>query len=1054
MRGLAMMIAHKRSFFMKIFYFIVMAALLSFVATSAQTPPYFQDLQSKKMPPSPYIRWTNFGPAMSGYVDEYFLHPTDPNSMYMSLDMGNSYYSHDNGQSWITTKDWDHDGENYRPTWMDFSRQDPDFGFAIDEKGNLLKTTDRGTTFSVTHSFGKKHSVITVDPNNDNNWYVGAGQFWRVKFIHRSLSNLHGTQYRNTYYGYIYVSKDKGATWTKITDNFDPNLDVAKIFVDPENSNIVYAYTNYGFYKSDDGGYHWSLQGEGLPYNQPRDGDYYYDPSTGRFILYLLEQTHYEDDGNGSVITYGGVYKSEDRGASWVSITGNLAIDLTQLRDYQVEDRYYRAIAYWFDIDKTTAQSRFPTLPKSVYTVFNRLVVSKKDPDVIFLSHNLKHDYAFGPGDIWRTKDGGANWTVCGRTGVYWVNRRHQAYWESRNNPLGMNMKYAHLDHEMRTNDVMAGTRMLLSRIDGDIICGHEQQMFRSKDNGDTWQQIDDDETAPGSGYWVGRGGSNLPGENIITETGMSRYLFCSGEHGLWISAPDGSKVKQYGVAVEQLTGQSKEIYDATSITTAAVHPADTNKIYIMMFRQSHRGYLRRSVDCGQTWENISYPVQSTASLSPESNKILQVDLMFDKQNPDIMFFCVPFGREVSWTSTLWERNGAADFNDFGVYRSKDGGFTWNMANAGLPAYSSVYRLAMDPQDSKIMYAALNKINFSGTATANGGLYKTINGADSWEKVNIPTEIEGVNHVFVDRNNGYIYISAGEYRGAIDKGGVWVSKDKGTSWSKIFFMPFVKECYSSNVNPDLIVVNVGRAQKVGNRNPGVYISKDGGSNWTKANYQLGQPARIRALRPDPKDEHILWVALKGSGWYKGIITGANVRALANNISLHEDETGVLDATSSVSETPIMSYRWETTAALQLSSASIAKPSITAPKVSRDTTYKVELYVSTTESTDSLQVLVEVLDVQDTTKSEEPPKVITGFLQQQKVKEAIYPNPADDMLTVPGLPGDTVFYVISLTGKVQIQTDKNPILVSRLRPGLYLLRMEGNGWSITKTFIKK
>ena len=47
----------------------------------------------------------------------------------------------------------------------------------------------------------------------------------------------------------------------------------------------------------------------------------------------------------------------------------------------------------------------------------------------------------------------------------------------------------------------------------GHIYTAFAQQVMRSTDNGATWKQVDDDETSPGSGNWVGRGNSNLPGE-------------------------------------------------------------------------------------------------------------------------------------------------------------------------------------------------------------------------------------------------------------------------------------------------------------------------------------------------------------------------------------------------------------------------------------------------------------------------------------------------------------------------------------------------------------
>ena len=261
---------------------LLMISMLSFhvLIVFGQTPKYFKNLQAKKQTSTTAVNWTNVGPGMSGYNEIYYAHPTDPNSMYMSLDMGNSFYTHDNGLNWTTQKDWDSDGEQGRTMDADFSRKNPDFGYAIDDRGKLMITKDRGTSYEWVSSWPgtDKYSCITVDPNNDNNWYVGSGQFWRVKQMHRSTVKPHGTTPQSgTAYGHIYISKDKGASWKKITDKFNSNLDVAKIVVDPKNSDVVYTFTNYGFYKSTDGGYTWALKGKGLPYNLPRDGGIFYN---------------------------------------------------------------------------------------------------------------------------------------------------------------------------------------------------------------------------------------------------------------------------------------------------------------------------------------------------------------------------------------------------------------------------------------------------------------------------------------------------------------------------------------------------------------------------------------------------------------------------------------------------------------------------------------------------------------------------------------------------------------------------------------------------------
>jgi photosystem II stability/assembly factor-like uncharacterized protein len=225
---------------------------------------------------------------------------------------------------------------------------------------------------------------------------------------------------------------------------------------------------------------------------------------------------------------------------------------------------------------------------------------------------------------------------------------------------------------------------------------------------------------------------------------------------------------------------------------------------------------------------------------------------MFSQSDPRVMYFTVPVTRYIPWPHTLQQRNAPQDFNDFGVYRSKDLGVTWDILNHnGLPQNGSVSRLTMDPDNSLVIYAALNQQNIDGApeAQVDGGLYMTSDGGDHWIKVTTPPEVVSVNHASIDSSTGSLYISAGTAVGEIDAGGVYRRSRGSSQWQRLFLMPYVRECFPSPLDPDLLYVNVGIGRKVGNINPGLYYSQNGGVHWNKANYQLGQPGRLMAIRP-------------------------------------------------------------------------------------------------------------------------------------------------------------------------------------------------------------
>ena len=837
--------------------------LLTLSATAQLDTEYFKKLQTERVVSSDKLEWQQVGPGMSGYCEEFWCHPTDENVMFMSPDMYNSYGSWDNGKSWHTIKDCDGTGKDMRRIQsIVFSHQDADFGYAIDVRGELYNTTDRGRNWTFIKDLGGKHAELAVDPSNDNNWFIGGGDFWNVKANHRKQSDLLGYVYKYSDYGQIFRSTDRGASWQKKKTDLPSTLDIGRIIVDPRNSNNIIMATNSGVYRSANQGDNWTISGNGLPNNLPRDMTYFYDKNTNEFILYLIEQTFYEGNGNTTKAT-GGIYKSLDGGLNWTSITGNFTFDLTQLTNYTTQQKYWKAIGYWFDKSSSEIKSLYPNYPTETLPVLNRLVVNPLNKDEIYITHNVKHDYSFLPGDVWKTTDGGQNWITTTRTGKYWSQNKDAAYWATKNNPTGQNTTFAHLHKEKSENEETFGNRFLEINVKGEVFICLDQQTMRSNDNGTTWNQVDDFETEPGSKHWVARGDSNLPGRFMLLETGKeNRYLFCSGEHGLWQTASLDSYEDKNAYAVEQIEGQVNH-GGAHSIATVAVHPNNPDIIYTLQFRQNHRGYFRKSTDGGKTWNNESYPLAYGGNLS--SDNIFQYSLTIDPDDPKNIYFCVMSKPIAEVSSKLLPE----DFTTLGVIKSSDEGKTWSTMNNGFPTDFSVRRLKMDPANSSTLYAALNE----GPTGQKGGLYKSTDRAGNWSKITIPTEIKSVNNVFIDRNTKHIFISCGRYEGTFNEGGVWRSKDNGSTWAKIFDMPYVWQTEVSPINPNIITVNVALQHEnkgATTFNPGAYLSLDAGETWTKINKNLGQSDTITDLKPDPNNEKVFWCALKGSGWTRAI----------------------------------------------------------------------------------------------------------------------------------------------------------------------------------------
>ncbi|MFR9651988.1 MAG: hypothetical protein SNG35_08210 [Rikenellaceae bacterium] len=853
-----------------------MAAIaLATVSLSAQTLPtdkaarnYFKSLQSGQVTSTDYIDWHLIGPGTSGYCEHLWQHPTDPKCMIMSPDMHNTYGTWDGGESWTTVKDVDYRWVLFnRVLCLAFAPTKPDFGLALETSGELMSTNDRGRSWQLTGNKIGHHSAIAVDPNNEKIWFLGPGFFWNVKFNARTeeMMNNPEVKLRKKNEGYIYRSMDGGKTLEKFSNcGLPKNIEVGQIVVNPNNGKEVILCSNHGVYRSEDRGETWVRSSDGIPVPIIRDMESHYDPKTKRFTLFVLDNTAYFPDGK-SVRSEGGVYRSDDGGRSWVNITGNLAIDATKITGRTFDWLYNRTLTIWFGISAGEVRNRFPEKPTSILSVYNRIKVNPMNVDEIYISSNVKHDDGFAPGDIWKSNDGGKTWFATSRSGPYWIEDQDGEYWASRNNPKAMNVEYAHMQSFMEDYAETFGNRFMEIGLDGTIYACIEQQMVRSTDGGKSWHQYDDIESHKGSGYWIGRGASNLPGRELLLETGIKdRILLCSGEHGLWQTNSREGVNGDKRVAVKQIEGQCNPDHHkgAHSIASVAVDPNDPNIIYTIQFRQGHRGFFRRSTDSGKSWENIGNPLPWDGNMSMQH--IFQNSLLVDYKNPKKIYFCATenYLSDVHGSQLPFDK-----YPDFGVHRSEDGGFTWIKSNDGLPAGCSVRRLAMDPKDPNTLYAALNT---SRTKVA-GGLYRSTNGAKSWEKMKIPAEIESVNNIHVNRADQTLYISCGTPEGTLEKGGVWRSKNGGKSWEKIFFLDYVWQCETSPIDPNIITVVVAGKRSNG-FNPGCYVSIDGAKSWMKVNKNLGQPNTITDFKPDPYDTKKFWAAQKGSGWAVGYVT--------------------------------------------------------------------------------------------------------------------------------------------------------------------------------------
>jgi hypothetical protein len=423
--------------------------------------------------------------------------------------------------------------------------------------------------------------------------------------------------------------------------------------------------------------------------------------------------------------------------------------------------------------------------------------------------------------------------------------------------------------------------------------------------------------------------------------------------------------------------------------------------------------------DAGLTWTTRSFPV-GPAAHSPET--VFPGSLIVDPLDPEKIYFCIPSRIWDPDSSGNFRRNGPEWFDAYGVYRSADGGFTWEAINNGMPAGASVHSLSMDREDPSCLYAALNE----GLETEPGGVYKTLDGGGLWSRLPVPSEIVSVNHVHFHTGSGMLLLSAGRSEGTLQEGGSWISRDGGVTFEKIFDFPNILQTSVSINNPEVITLVAGPSRVLDNLNAGAYLSRDSGFSWIRINRGLGMPLRIRSLVPDPDDRDVLWCSLAGSGWYRGTVK-PGVVARATGASVYEGEEVTLDGSGSTGNR--LGYKWTLPQGIVSGNTGGPVITFTAPEVEEEEIFDIQLTVWEGEKSDRTVVKLAIR-----------PRVFTGQQPDLQPEVVVFPNPAGGWLRIRGLTESVLLELFDLNGRKvlvsKIYPDKE-IDLSTLPPGLYI-----------------
>lgn len=256
------------------------------------------------------------------------------------------------------------------------------------------------------------------------------------------------------------------------------------------------------------------------------------------------------------------------------------------------------------------------------------------------------------------------------------------------------------------------------------------------------------------------RGGRSNTGTGVKGD--IHTYYMGTTGGGVW-------KTTDRGITWNNISdGQFK----TGSVGAIAVSESHPNIVYIGMGEHAMRGVMThhgdgmyKSTDAGQTWKKIGLDL---------TQHIARV--IIDPTNPDIVY--------VAAQGPLYSPS-----SERGIYKSIDGGTTWKKV-LYINEQTGCAEISMDAHNSNILYAAMwehGRLPWKVISGGPGsGLYKSLDGGNSWEKLTtgLPKDMGKMAIAVSPANSEKVYALI---ESDFDKnaGGLYVSNNAGKSFSQV-----------------------------------------------------------------------------------------------------------------------------------------------------------------------------------------------------------------------------------------------------------------------------
>src|SRR6266487_113863 len=201
-----------------------------------------------------------------------------------------------------------------------------------------------------------------------------------------------------------------------------------------------------------------------------------------------------------------------------------------------------------------------------------------------------------------------------------------------------------------------------------------------------------------------------------------------------------------------------------------------------------------------------------------------------------------------------------------GVFKSVNNGVTWTTTFDRDASALSIGDIAIAPSDPNVIWVGSGEANNRQSSSWGDGVYKSVDGGDTWQQVLFINRDTGIGEVAIDADGRTVYAASYQRRrrgfGFVGGGpgaALFRSLDGGDTWEKLSLGLPAGDLGRIGVDISKSRPNIVYAVIEHKSAGGVYRSDDRGATWTRQGGTNPRPSYYSQIRADPTNPDKVWI---------------------------------------------------------------------------------------------------------------------------------------------------------------------------------------------------